>query len=254
MIRLILIGTGNVATHLYDAFLNTKDATVVQVYGRSQSSLLPFSKKTPVTTTIETLMPADIYIITISDDAISDFSKKLVLQNKLVVHTSGGVAMDVLFERNKKGVFYPLQTFTKGKTIDFTQIPICIEAENENDYKLLEKLGNSISEKVVRIPSEKRRVLHLAAVFVNNFVNFMYIAGNDIAIENDLDFDLLKPLIAETATKIKTLLPEQAQTGPAKRNDKETIQKHLDLLRNSEYKELYTQITKAIINRYGKKL
>ncbi len=254
MIRLILIGTGNVATHLYDAFLNTKDVTVVQVYGRSQSSLLPFSKKTPVTTTIEALMPADIYIIAISDDAISDFSKKLVLQNKLVAHTSGSVAMDVLSNRNKKGVFYPLQTFTKGKKIDFTQIPICIEAENETDYKLLEKLGKHISKKVVRIPSEKRRVLHLAAVFVNNFVNFMYIAGNDIASENDLDFDLLKPLLIETAYKVKTLSPEKAQTGPAKRNDTKTIQKQLDLLRNSEYKELYTHITKAIINRYGKKL
>ncbi|HBY69539.1 MAG TPA: DUF2520 domain-containing protein, partial [Flavobacteriaceae bacterium] len=142
------------------------------------------------------------------------------------------------------------QTFTKNNLVDFSEIPICIEAEEQTDLKLLKKLGESISKNVTEVSSEDRKTLHLAAVFVNNFVNHMYHISEDILKESNLDFKLLKPLIAETANKIKGLSPEQAQTGPAKRNDLKTIENHLHLLKDSPYKEVYKQMTEAIKKEY----
>ena len=254
MIQVVILGTGNVATHLYDAFLNSSRIKVLQVYGRNKKSLAYFSNKTKTTTQLQKLEHADVYIMAVSDDIIGSFSNQIPFSNRLVVHTSGGVDMDVLSKKNRKGVFYPLQTFTKGRAINFSTIPICVEAENASDSMLLKKLGEQISKKVVEISSEERSKLHVAAVFVNNFVNYLYFAGEEITKVNTLDFALLKPLIFETARKIEILSPREAQTGPAKRNDIKTIKKHLHLLRNSTHKKLYKQLTKAIVKQYGKKL
>ena len=254
MIQVVILGTGNVATHLFDAFLEASGVEVLQVYGRNKKSLAYFSNKTKTTTQLRELKHADVYIMAVSDDAIGSFSNQIPFSNRLVVHTSGGVDMDVLSKKNRKGVFYPLQTFTKEKSIDFSTIPVCVEAENVSDLTLLKKLGEQISKKVVEISSEERSKLHVAAVFVNNFVNYLYFAGEEITKDNTLDFELLKPLILETARKIETLSPKEAQTGPAKRNDIKTIKKHLHLLRNSTHKKLYKQLTKAIVKQYGKKL
>ncbi len=254
MVKVIIIGTGNVATHLFDAFTHSSSVEVVQVYGRNKKSLHYFSKKTNTTTSLSRFAEADVYLLAISDDAIEDVSKAIPVTNKLVVHTSGGVDINRLDSKHRRGVFYPLQSFTKGKKISFSTIPICIEAENPSDLIVLQNLGESISQTVVEINSNQRSKLHLAAVFVNNFVNYLYLAGEKITLENKLDFDLLKPLILETAQKITTLSPLEAQTGPAKRNDQKTIKKHVHLLTNSKHKELYQQLTQAIIDRYGKKL
>ena len=124
--------------------------------------------------------------------------------------------MDALSDRNRKGVFYPLQTFSKNRKLKFKKIPVCIEASNTSDLKLLMKLGLSLSKNVVEVNSEERSKLHLAAVFVNNFVNHMYAIGGEILQDNHLSLNLLKPLITETASKVKRLTPSEAQTGPAK--------------------------------------
>ncbi|WP_317046808.1 DUF2520 domain-containing protein [Aequorivita lipolytica] len=203
---------------------------------------------------ISKIKEADIYIIGIPDDAISSFSESLQFQNKFVVHTSGGAAMNVLSSKNRRGIFYPLQTFSKQRGVDFKEIPICIEAENSSDLELLEKLGKTISEKVIEISSEKKEKLHLAAVFVNNFTNHLYQIGSEILEKDNLPFDLLKPLIMETASKIENLSPEEAQTGPAKRNDKKTIEKHLNLLPEGPHKKLYALFTEQLNQKYGKKL
>lgn len=208
----------------------------------------------PFTDDVSKIKEADIYIIGIPDDAISSFSSSLPFQNRLVVHTSGGVSMDALSNKNRRGIFYPLQTFSKQREIDFKNIPICIEAENSKDLELLQSLGEKISENVVEISSEKRAKLHLAAVFVNNFTNHLYHIGSEILKVDDLPFDLLKPLILETASKIENLSPEKAQTGPAKRSDLKTIEKHLHLLGNSRYRKLYELFTEEIKQNYGKKL
>lgn len=254
MISIAVLGFGNVGQHLCKALNELSQVSVIQIYNRKNITLPSELKHIPFTAKISEIKEADVYIMAIPDDAIASFSEALPIKNKLVVHTSGSVEMEVLSEANRKGVFYPLQSFSKKRKLDFTEIPICIEAEKKSDLALLKKLGKAISEKVVEVNSEERAKLHLAAVFVNNFVNFMYDIGSDILDKNELPFDLLKPLIAETAAKIESLPPKEAQTGPAMRNDKKTIEKHLHLLEDSPYKELYLQLTETIFTSYGKKL
>lgn len=258
--NIVILGYGNVAQHLVGAFLNTEAVTVLQIYNRSEISTPPIEN---CTKSLSELMDADVYIIALPDDVIPDFSEKLPFKNKLVVHTSGSVPMRLLSEKNKKGVFYPLQTFTKDRSVDFKSIPICMEAENKSDLQILKKLGVHISEKIVEINSEQRQKLHLAAVFVNNFTNHLYHVSEKIIAENNLEFDLLKPLILETAQKMDSLSPSDAQTGPAKRNDKKTIEKHLQLLNDAHQSgtldasvpELYSLLTQSILNKnHGKKL
>ncbi|RFN58393.1 Rossmann-like and DUF2520 domain-containing protein [Marixanthomonas ophiurae] len=254
MLHVVILGFGNIGSNLCNALHEESQVSVVQVFNRNLIKLPNNLKSIPFTSNISEIKKADIYIIAIPDDAIADFSATLPFNDKLVVHTSGSVPMQALDGKNKQGVFYPLQTFTKNNLVDFSEIPVCIEAEEETDLKLLRTLGEHISKHVTVVSSEERKTLHLAAVFVNNFVNYMYHISEDILKENNLDFELLKPLIAETANKIKRLSPKQAQTGPAKRNDVKTIENHLHLLKDSPYKKVYQQLTKAIQDTYGKKL
>jgi predicted short-subunit dehydrogenase-like oxidoreductase (DUF2520 family) len=252
MIKVVILGSGNVAQHLIEVMKNAPTIDLVQVFARNSnqlSHLLPSSK---IVSDYQKIAVADVYIISVSDNAIAEVSGKLPFENRLVVHTSGSSALSILDNKNRKGVFYPLQTFTKGKKIDFTPIPICLETENEQDYQLLENLGNCISKKVFQINSEQRKSLHVAAVFVCNFVNHLYQIGNEICEANQIPFEVLHPLIQETAQKILEITPKEAQTGPALRNDTKTIQKHLDFLSDENYKTIYKLLTQSIQN--GNKL
>ena len=256
MINIIFLGFGNVNHHLCNTLHKIDEVSVIQVYNRS--AIVPSSelKDISFTTEISEIKDADIYIVGIPDDAIRSFSERLPFRNKLLVHTSGGVTMKSLSSKNRRGVFYPLQTFSKNREVSFTEIPICIEAEEASNEALLKTLAGYISKNVVVISSEERAKLHVAAVFVNNFVNYLYSVSEEIVTKESLDFNLLKPLIAETAAKITELSPSEVQTGPAKRNDIKTIEKHLHLLDDGPYKMLYKQLTKAIQEKYthGKKL
>ena len=244
MIKIALIGSGNVAQHLISAFNENAETQIVQVFSRS-----PFTfDNIPVVHDLNELAVADLYIIAVSDDAIADISEQLPFENRLVVHTSGSVPIEVLSSKNRKGVFYPLQTFTKNKKVDFKSIPICLESESKSDLDLLQKVAGSISDQTFEISSEQRKSLHISAVFVNNFVNHLYKIGYDICTENKVPFDILKPLIRETADKILTLSPNEAQTGPAKRNDSQTIQRHLDFLSDDDQKNIYKLLTQSIQN------
>jgi predicted short-subunit dehydrogenase-like oxidoreductase (DUF2520 family) len=253
MISVVIIGSGNVAQHLIKAFAENKSVEVVQAFSRNTKSLNNLLDNSKITNIYSELVEADLYLISVSDDAIASVSSQIPFSNKLVAHTSGSVSIDDLDSKNRKAVFYPLQTFSKDKAVNFQEIPVCIEAQHDDDYKLLEKIGNSISNKVVEINSEQRKSLHVSAVFVSNFVNYMYQIGNEICATNNIDFDILKPLILETANKIITLSPKDAQTGPAKRNDTQTINAHLNFLSNENQKEIYKILTKSIIDN-GKKL
>ncbi|QAA81511.1 DUF2520 domain-containing protein [Aequorivita sp. H23M31] len=248
MINVVFLGFGNLNYHLCHALNKLDGINIKQVFNRNYINFLSPLDGIQFTDKISEIVDADIYIIGIPDDAISPFSEDLPFQNKLTVHTSGGVAMENLSKKNRRGVFYPLQTFSKKRDVDFSNIPVCYEAETPEDLELLRKLGSLISNTVVNISSEKREKLHLAAVFVNNFVNYLYGIGHDILEKEDLSFNLLKPLILETAIKIETLSPVEAQTGPARRNDIKTIKKHLHLLdnENPEYKKFYEQFTEAL--------
>jgi predicted short-subunit dehydrogenase-like oxidoreductase (DUF2520 family) len=252
MIKVVLLGSGNVAQHLIEVMKNAPTIDLVQVFARNPNQLNQLLPSSKIVSDYKKITAADVYIISVSDNAIAEVSGKLPFENRLVVHTSGSSDLSVLDNKNRKGVFYPLQTFTKGKKIDFTPIPICLETENEQDYQLLENLGNCISKKVFQINSEQRKSLHVAAVFVCNFVNHLYQIGNEICEANQIPFEVLHPLIQETAQKILELTPKEAQTGPALRNDTKTIQKHLDFLSDENYKTIYKLLTQSIQN--GNKL
>lgn len=250
MVKIVIIGSGNVAWHLIKAFSVSKQTEVVQVFARKKQAVENLIAADRIISDFSELKQADLYIISVSDDAIFEVSEALDFSGRLVVHTSGTKPLNILSEKNRRGVFYPLQTFSKDKEINFQEIPICLEAENNEDYVLLEKVAHSVSDRVFRFDSEKRKALHISAVFVSNFVNHLYRIGSEICEENDIPFDVLKPLITEVADKINYLHPKDAQTGPAKREDKQIINTHLDFLKNNPVnQEIYELLSKAIMSK-----
>ncbi len=253
MISITIIGSGNVAQHLISALKEADGIELKQAMVRQKNNLNHLLDSHKIITHYHELQPADVIIIAVSDSAIAEVSDKIPFTNQLVVHTSGSVTIDALNNKNRKGVFYPLQTFSKSKAVDFKVIPICLEAQNDTDYQTLHTVAQSISEVIYNVNSEQRKALHVAAVFVSNFVNHLYQMGNEICNKNHLSFDILKPLIQETANKILTLSPTEAQTGPAKRNDTQTINTHLSFLTDDTQKEIYKLLTKSIID-HAKKL
>ena len=253
MVTLAIIGSGNVAQHLIQAFTKSNEIELVQVFLRNKEAVSNFISTEKITSDFSTLKEVDVYILAVSDDAIASVSSQIPFKNKLVVHTSGSVSMAILDDKNRKGIFYPLQTFSKNKVVNFEQIPICLESQNEVDYLILEKMAKLISKKVYNFDSDQRKGLHVSAVFVNNFVNHLYQIGNEICNKHRVPFEILQPLILETANKIMVLSPNESQTGPAIRNDTETIHSHLAFLTDENQKEIYTILTKSIIDN-GKEL
>ena len=253
----VIIGAGNLATQLALA-LNEKGIPVNQVYSRKIKSASELAEKVNASFTgdLSQLIPeADLYVIAVKDSAIPEVLENLRLnETRLIVHTAGSVPMNVIdgFSLNY-GVFYPLQTFSKSRKIDFSNIPICIEANHPANLMKLQELAEKLSDNVHQINSGERKTLHLAAVFTNNFVNHLYAIGADILHDKKLSFDLLKPLIHETASKIETLQPAEAQTGPARRNDQRIIRAHLKMLQDKpEYQKIYSFVTESIFQVYQK--
>jgi predicted short-subunit dehydrogenase-like oxidoreductase (DUF2520 family) len=171
MIKVSIIGSGNVAQHLIQAFQLNSQIELVQVVARDIKKVAHLLDSNRITSDYTQLQEADLYIIAVSDDAIAEVSSALPFENRLVAHTSGTISLDGLDPKNRPAVFYPLQSFSKDKPIDFKSVPICLEAENEKDVQILKQLAHSISNAVYEINSEQRKALHVAAVFVNNFVN-----------------------------------------------------------------------------------
>ena len=254
MIEVVLLGSGNVATHLFKAFSAAEGIHVKQVYNHSKNSLAYFRNKTETTTQISELFEADIYLMALKDDVIPTVAAQLQDKQGLIVHTSGSVALDALNGCKRKGVLYPLQTFSKENEVIYSEIPFCLEANTPEDLQLLKSLAEMISGKAYEINSQQRRKLHLSAVFVCNFVNHLYAVGEQICQKSEIPFDILKPLIAETARKVQNASPAKVQTGPAIRNDQSTIKGHLELLESNENKKIYELLTSAIQTFHGKKL
>ena len=246
MIKIVILGAGNLGTHLFRVFTQAKEVHVVQWYNRSLENIKQYPKEVAITDQLGHLEEADVYLVALSDDAISITANELAPLKGIVAHTAGSVPMDVLKHHTNQGVFYPLQTFSKNRAVDFKSIPICIEANNDQNKETLTKLAHAIGENIHYINSTQRMGLHTAAVFVNNFTNHLYQVGAQICEEQEVPFDLLRPLIAETAVKIESITPKEAQTGPALRNDKTTLQKHMDQLSNPVFKNLYLTLTESI--------
>lgn len=254
--RITIIGSGNVATHLAAAFKNAGHR-IVQVYSRNMqnAALLAYHVGAEAIDTPESINPeTDLFILAIKDDAIAGFVPYLSSFHKLIAHTSGAVDMQALLDITpNSGVFYPLQTFSKTKEVNFREVPMCIEGADETVSKTLEGLARDISNNVYRVNSLQRKVLHLAAVFACNFTNHLYAISQQLLAGSGMDFDMLRPLIAETADKIKEHTPDTVQTGPAVRNDEQTMNSHLQMLQKQPLlQEIYTLLSQDIIKNHNK--
>ncbi len=248
--KIVLLGSGNVATHLAKA-LKSKGEELVQVYSQNlaNATLLADLVKAEAVSDLNNIEQyADLYIISVKDDAIGNVAASLKNVSGLVVHTSGTTDISVLASQVKKaGVFYPLQTFSKSREVLFDNIPLCIEANNSDQLAVLNGLAAKISNQVYELDGEKRKILHLAAVFACNFPNHLYALANKILKQNGLDFNIIQPLIAETADKVMGNLPENVQTGPAVRADESTLNKHLSMLNDMpELQNIYQILSNSI--------
>ncbi len=251
------IGAGNLATHLAQ-IIQQKVGPVIQVYSRTRESASDLATKLQTSFTISPesiTREADIYFVALKDSALHEVLRKVDLKNKLLVHCSGSLPLSVLncYSENT-GVLYPLQTFSKNRRPDFSTIPVFIEANSENNGKILVQIASAISSKVSVLDSGKRKSLHVAAVFASNFVNHFYTLAADYLDSQHISFEVLHPLILETALKAREMSPEKAQTGPAVRFDRNIIDAHLDKLdKFPKMKELYNSITTSIFERHQNK-
>lgn len=195
---------------------------------------------------------SDIIFITVNDDSYKALATEIkVPANTLVVHTAGPVPMNVLESvSNRYGVFYPLQSLNKERLKDFLEVPLLVEGSDYAVEKLLMELAESISNHVKAVNSEDRMRYHLAAVFANNFTNLMYVCAESYLEQEMLDFDMLKPLIYETALKLRDRKPSQLQTGPAKRHDLKVLEKHMAMMKDDEMKKVYEQLSNFIMTLY----
>lgn len=249
--RITVIGSGNVATHLAAALKNAGHS-IVQVYSRDMhhAALLSYHVRAePIDNLGNINTDTDIFIVAVKDEAIVLLAKKLGDHKKLIVHTSGATDLQVLSAITPNaGVFYPLQTLSKNTEVDFRTVPLCIEGASELITRELEELARTISNNVYRIDSAQRKILHLAAVFACNFPNYLYTVAQQLLAKHKMVFEMLRPLILETAQKVQDHLPAGVQTGPAVRNDNNTMDAHLQMLSNEPgLQELYGLLSQGII-------
>lgn len=232
----VLIGSGNVAWHLGRAIARAGHP-ILQVVGRNKQAVTELAHRlqTVGSTQLEEMVPtAAVYIAAVKDDALPLLIPRLTAVNPhaLFLHTAGSLPLDVWSQGQaaRYGVLYPLQTFSKQADIDFSAVPLFVETAREEDMHRLTTFARSLSSKVFPLDSERRMKLHIAAVFANNFTNHLYHRAARLVSEADLPFEVLLPLIDETADKVHRLLPHEAQTGPAVRNDRRVIDSHLRAL------------------------
>lgn len=251
------IGAGNVAWHLAPAIDNT-DFPVREVFSRNPkhaSELVSKLYEADVKKTLDfSSSLSRLFILAVPDDVIEDVVEQITLpDDAILVHTSGSQPLTILDKANvfSTGVFYPLQTFSKDKKVDFKEVPLFIESGDKQTEHILATMAKAISKKVYRISSKERRALHLAAVFASNFSNHMLAIAEEIMMANKLDFNVLKPLIEETINKSLAIGPTKAQTGPARRADLSILDMHMKLLKGKEpLDEIYRLISQHILDRY----
>lgn len=251
---IVLVGAGNLATNLGKA-LYRKGFRIVQVYSRTAEAARALAQEIEAdyTTGLDALAKdAQLYIVALKDEALISLLPAMVAgrEHALWVHTAGSVPMSIWQGRVEHyGVFYPMQTFSKLREVDFHEIPLFIEASGENELSLLKKLGHTLSNRVSEATSEQRKSLHLAAVFACNFTNHMYALADQVLQRYGLSFHAMLPLVDETARKVHILPPKEAQTGPAVRYDEQVMQTHLDMLADDpKVQQIYRLLSESIHN------
>ena len=247
--KIVIIGSGNVAYHLAKAFTQN-NIEVSQIFGRNEVELNKISEELNIPYSTKELADADLYLISVSDSAVEQVSDLIKTEKALVAHTSGSLPIETLNGDYRKASFYPLQTFSKTKNLDYSKIPFFIEAENQIDEKSLFELASLISDNVETSDYEKRKYIHLTDVFACNFVNHLFARAKEISDSQDLDFNYFIPLIDETVEKIHHLEPKTAQTGPAVRGDERVLKLHEVLITNEEHRKIYNTMNESIQKMY----
>ncbi len=252
---IVFIGAGNVASHIAPAIERSGAGRIRQVYSRTFNNAQALAEKlrdAKATDDLSQILPdADIYIISIKDDSIGEIAQKLSPNNALWLHTSGSVNMEVLSALSPRyGVFYPMQTFSKNAPLEMSEVPLFIEGSSQEVEKEIESFAAKTFDKVYHADSELRRKMHIAAVFSCNFTNYMWVIADELLRKEGLTFDVMKPLMEETLRKAFANTPEQGQTGPAVRGDKNIMEKHEALLSESD-REVYRLLSDRIFTHFN---
>lgn len=255
-LSVVMIGAGNVAVHFSKHFARC-GFKILQVFSRTESSAAELAVLTGSawTTSAGMILPdADLYFIALKDSVVDEFLRNADLKDKLLVHCSGSLSMDCLTKYSPEaGVLYPLQTFSKAREVDFSDIPVFIESSSERVLKLLTELAGRLTSRVYFADSHQRLVLHISAIFACNFVNHLYAIAAHLLEDNQLRFDYLRPLMQETLDKTRTLSPFQAQTGPAIRFDTNILEKHIAALSEDQaVQKIYALISEHIYKLHQK--
>lgn len=249
MTKVVLIGAGHLAFQFYNQLTGCGKVSLIQWYNRSLEKIDFAHPKVAVTNQLSQLKAADLYLICVNDDAIESVSEKI--QNKgLIAHCAGGVPLNRLSGPSRKAVFYPLQSFTKGRDLSFDELPFCIETAQPKDHTLLKDLANALGGIAYEFDSDKRALIHMIAVLMNNFGNHLLQLGSELSTKHKIPFQIFRPLIEETYQKALSEGPENSQTGPALRRDQKTIDKHLDMLNDQSLKKLYLNLTSSIQKKH----
>lgn len=257
--RIVIIGAGNVATHFALA-LSQAGMPPTQIWSRTMESAQKLAERVGSRATNcldDIIADADACIISVKDRYVRDIADRVCRERPKTVfmHTSGSVGMDVFDGLSDNcGVLYPMQTFSKDKTLDFKKIPCFVEGNNEASRETIMKLASTISDNVHYMTSDDRKWLHLAAVFACNFSNACYVVADGMLRRNGLDFTVLRPLIEETVRKLGTLAPIDAQTGPAVRGDQNIMDSQAAMLADNEsLQKLYIKMSEIIAQQQSSK-
>lgn len=248
----VIIGSGNVATHLALALAGA-GINILQVFSRNilQAQLLASRVGAePIDNFKDLIHEADLYLISVADASIEEVVTKMPSVNGVVAHTAASVKMSVLSRFSHYGVFYPFQTFTKEKPLDFKEVPLLLEANELITLNQLKSVAEAISNKVQESDESKRKALHVAAVFACNFVNHLYTLADELLADSGMEFEILAPLIRETTEKALSMHPKLAQTGPALRADTDVMASHLKSLGEGTMEnKIYQLLSESIMER-----
>lgn len=251
--RIVVIGAGNVATHLAKALAKSNE--ILQIYSKhlANAQLLAQSINGAVAINDLALIDssADLYIISVKDDAIAHILEGISVNEGLWVHTSGSVSIDMLANKfDRCGVLYPLQTFSREVDVDIAEVPFFIEGKDYDSNQEIEGIALTLSNSVFHANSDQRKQLHIAAVFGCNFVNHMWAISDEILKNAGYNFDILIPLIKATLNKASMVSPHVGQTGPARRGDVSIMNSHEAMLPTKQA-ELYHTISNSIMTKYN---
>ena len=258
MMRIVLIGAGNVGFHLGSALVKA-GLIIDQVFSRTESSAKALALLCNCSYTSDTnsiIADADVYLVAVRDEVVQDLLKSFTFNPALIAHTSGSLGLDVFPpDMTQTGVFYPLQTFTKNTIVDFSSITICIEGNTSESQTEISLLAKKLSDQIFVTTTDQRKTIHLSAVFANNFTNHLFSISSELLAKENLPYTILHPLILETARKAVEFKPTEIQTGPAKRGDSQIMDAHLQMLgEQSKLAELYRLLSKSILKKHGKSL